>query len=168
MSVKALYNMFTKNLTILGFIKVITCDFKHNVIGKGCNFKFNNLFFNVWCVMKWKCHSTRLHPIYNHCPLWSLVISGNWILLAHWIWYCNIIDQVWLWSNIFWNEYSWCHCKIITMKKLSKHFWTWCLVGLAFKPNYSLTKVWNFVGSFKNCVKKHWLINVQFHKIILS
>jgi uncharacterized Zn-finger protein len=33
------------------------------------------------------------------------------------------------------------------------HFSIGCLVGLAFQLKYSLTKVQNFVASFKNCVK---------------
>jgi hypothetical protein len=46
----------------------------HNTNGEKCNYKFNNLFFDVWYVTKYGYHSMHLHFIYNHCPSWALVI----------------------------------------------------------------------------------------------
>jgi hypothetical protein len=42
-----------------------TIYFKHNNGGVGCNYKFNNSFFDVWCVIEYEHHSTHQHPNYN-------------------------------------------------------------------------------------------------------
>ncbi len=34
-------------------------------------------------------------------------------------------------------------------------FWTWYLVGLGLQLKFSFTKLQNFMGDSKSCVKKH-------------
>jgi hypothetical protein len=72
-NMEVLCNMFTKNWAILRFIKLIICS-KHNIDGKGCNYKFNNLFFNILCVKEFMHHLVHLHLIHNCCPSWGLVL----------------------------------------------------------------------------------------------
>jgi hypothetical protein len=54
----------------LGFVRLIVC-FRHNIGGDKCNYKFNNLCFNVWHVIECEHHSMHLHFIYNHCISWG-------------------------------------------------------------------------------------------------
>jgi hypothetical protein len=70
---RTLCNMFIKSWAILGFSRLIVC-FRHNICGDKCNCKFNNLCFNVWCVIKCEHHSTCLHFVYKYCPSywWNL------------------------------------------------------------------------------------------------
>jgi len=77
--IEVLCNMFMKNWAILGFIKLIICS-KHNIAGKGCNYKFNNLFFNILCVIVFMYHLMDLHLIHNYYPSWGLGIGGIWTL----------------------------------------------------------------------------------------
>ncbi len=96
--------MLMKSWAILGFDKPIIYS-KHNICGKGCNYRFSSLFLDVWCMSKCGCHSTHLYLIYGHCPSWGLIINGIWVLLIHWIWSCDIINTFWLWSsNSKWLE----------------------------------------------------------------
>jgi hypothetical protein len=46
-------------------------------------------------------------------------------------------------------------------------FWTKCSIDLGLQPKYSPIKVWNFVWSSNNCVKKIKLMIALFHKTIL-
>jgi len=55
-------------------MKLVHEEFNHfgvqqtyNTSGKGCNYKFNNLFFSVWCVIEFMHHSMHLHFDYNLC-----------------------------------------------------------------------------------------------------
>jgi len=41
----------------------------------GCNYRPNNSFFGVWCVIKYEHHSTHQHPNYNPSQLWGWVID---------------------------------------------------------------------------------------------
>ncbi len=55
-----------KNKIILGFNGLTTC-FRHKIDGEGCNFKFNNLFLDVWyvpCVIE--CIYTSFMAIAHH------------------------------------------------------------------------------------------------------
>jgi hypothetical protein len=81
-NMKAFFNMFMKSWAILGFDKPIIYS-KHNICGKGCNYRFNSLFLDVWCMSKCGGHSTHLYFIYGHCPSWDLIINGIWVLLIH-------------------------------------------------------------------------------------
>ncbi len=90
----------------------ITCS-KHSIGGKGCTYKFNNLFLDVWCVIKFEHLSMHLHFTYSPYWLWDLVTNGVWILSIHWVWHLNITNIFWLWSNISPSGWSWCHCQII-------------------------------------------------------
>jgi hypothetical protein len=47
------------------------------------------------------------------------------------------------------------------------HFWTRYSVDLGFLLKFSLTKVCNFVGNFKNYVNHHLLIIALFRKTIM-
>jgi hypothetical protein len=71
-----------KSWAILGFNGHTICS-KHNIVGKGCNYKFNNLFLNVWCVTEFGNFSMHLRLTYNPYQLWGLGTNGVWILLAH-------------------------------------------------------------------------------------
>jgi len=53
-----------------------TICFRHNIGGKGCNCKFNNLFLDVWCVVKLGHLSMHLHLTYNPYQLWGLGTDG--------------------------------------------------------------------------------------------
>jgi hypothetical protein len=70
-NMRALYDMFMKSWAILGFDKPTIC-IKHNIGGMGCNYMFSNLFLNVWCVIKYKHHSTHQHTNYSPYQLWGL------------------------------------------------------------------------------------------------
>jgi hypothetical protein len=52
----------------------------HNIGNEGCNFKFNKKNLGVWCVIECKHQLTHLHPIYDYCQSWGLVIDEVWIL----------------------------------------------------------------------------------------
>jgi hypothetical protein len=71
-----------KSWAILGFNGHTICS-KHHTGGEGCNYKFNNLFLNVWCVTKFKHLSMHLHLSNNLYQLWGLGTNGVWIFLAH-------------------------------------------------------------------------------------
>jgi hypothetical protein len=71
-----------KSWAILGFNGHTICS-KHNIVHKGCNYKFNNLFIGVWCVTEFGTFSMHLHLTYNPYQLWGLGTNGVWILLAH-------------------------------------------------------------------------------------
>jgi len=43
------------------------------------------------------------------------------------------------------------------------HFWTWLSINLGLQPKYSQTKLQNYMGSFKSCLRKHQLIIARFH-----
>ncbi len=47
-NLRALCNMLMKSWAILGFDGPIVC-FRCNIHDKGYNYKFNTLFFGVWC-----------------------------------------------------------------------------------------------------------------------
>ncbi len=47
---------------------------KHSTSGKGCNYKFNNLFLGVWCVIEFGHLLMHLHLTSN------LTIYGAWVL----------------------------------------------------------------------------------------
>jgi len=55
---KGLYDMLMKNWAILGFDGPTVC-FRHNIGGVGYNYRFNNLFLGVWCVIEYGHHSTH-------------------------------------------------------------------------------------------------------------
>jgi hypothetical protein len=40
--------------------------------GRGCNYKFTNLFFGVWCVIEFKHHSMHLHLTISKVVQWSI------------------------------------------------------------------------------------------------
>jgi hypothetical protein len=150
----------------LGFDRHTICS-RHNIGGKECNCKFRNLFVSLWCVIKFEHLLMHLHFTYNPYQLWGFGTNGIWILLARWIWHIDITNMFWLLLNISPSGWSWFCCWIIVVKGQHMHFWTRYLVGLGLQPKFSLTKVHNFVGNSKNCVKKHWLIITQFHETIL-
>jgi len=81
-NMKAFSNMFKKSWAILGFDKPIVY-FKHNICGKGCNYRFNSLFIDAWCMSKCGCHLTHLYLSYGRCPSRGLIINGIWVLLIH-------------------------------------------------------------------------------------
>ncbi len=56
--------MFMRSWVILGFDTHIVYS-KHGIGGEGCNYKFNNLFLDVWCVTKFMHRAMHLPPIYN-------------------------------------------------------------------------------------------------------
>jgi len=68
--VRALYDMFMKSWAILGSDGPIVCSM-HNIGGVGCNYRFNNLFFDVWGVIEYEHHSTQQHPNYNLYQSWD-------------------------------------------------------------------------------------------------
>jgi hypothetical protein len=39
----------------MGSDEPIVCS-RHSIGGVGCNYKFNSLFFSVWCVIEYKHH----------------------------------------------------------------------------------------------------------------
>jgi hypothetical protein len=54
-----------RSWAILGFDEHIICS-KHNIGGKGCNYKFNNLFLSVWYVIEFghlSMHTPHLQPL---------------------------------------------------------------------------------------------------------
>jgi len=69
-NMKALYDMLMRSWAILGSNEPTICS-RHSSGGVGCNFRFNNLFFGVWCVIKYMHHSTHQHPNYNFYQLWG-------------------------------------------------------------------------------------------------
>jgi hypothetical protein len=72
-NVKALYGMLMRSWAIMGCNEpIIYCNHKNN--GEKCDYKFNNLFLDVWYMTKYKYYSMHLHFIYNHRPSWALVI----------------------------------------------------------------------------------------------
>jgi hypothetical protein len=66
-----------KSWVILGFDAHIVC-FRHNIGGEGCNCKFNNLFFDVWCVTKFVHHLMHLHI--NYSLLLIMGLGYQWSL----------------------------------------------------------------------------------------
>jgi len=154
-----------RNWAILGFDGHTICS-KHNIGSEECNCKFNNLFLGVWCVIKFK--HLHLHPTYHPDQLWGLGIDGVWILSAHWDWHFDKTDVFWLWLNDFPSGWSWFHSWIVLMKEQHMHFWTRYLGALGLESKFSLTKVHNFVGNSKSCVRKYWLIITRLHETILK
>ncbi len=67
---KALYNMFKKRCIVWGSIIYNLFLIKILVIVK-FNYMFNNLFFDVWCMIKFGHHLTHIYFINNHCPSWG-------------------------------------------------------------------------------------------------
>jgi hypothetical protein len=53
-----------KSWAIFGFDEHIVFS-KHNIGGKGCSYKCNNLFLGVWCVTKFMHILMHLHLTYN-------------------------------------------------------------------------------------------------------
>jgi len=85
---KALWDICMKTGDILGYIKPIVYV-KANIGGEACNWRFNNLLHNAWCVIRFVHH--LMHPPHIYCLYWSLIliilivsINGVWILLGHW------------------------------------------------------------------------------------
>jgi hypothetical protein len=79
------YNMktiFMKSLTILVYDGYIVY-FNHNINVEGCRCMFNNLFFDVWCVIEFKHLLMDLHFIYNPYQVLGLDIDGIWVLPIH-------------------------------------------------------------------------------------
>ncbi len=76
-SVRALYNMLMKVWVILGSNKHVGCS-KHNINGEGYKYKFNNLFFDVWCANKFGHHLMHIHLIYK--LLWIMGLGYLWNL----------------------------------------------------------------------------------------
>ncbi len=64
-NVKALCGMLINSWAILGFDEHVVC-FRHNIHDGGCNYMFNNVFHDVWCVIEFMYHSMHVHFIYNH------------------------------------------------------------------------------------------------------
>jgi hypothetical protein len=71
---RVLWGMLMKSWAILGFDGPIVC-FKHNIGGKGCNYRFK-VFFSMYGVHMTKCKDilTHLPLIYNYYSSWGLVI----------------------------------------------------------------------------------------------
>ncbi len=99
-NMKALWGMFMKSWAILVSDKHTLCS-KNGTGGKGCNYKFNNLFPGVWCVIKFGHLLMHLHLTYSPHHLWGLGTDGVWILLTHWVWHLDITNMFWLWLTIF-------------------------------------------------------------------
>jgi hypothetical protein len=72
-----------KSWAILGFDRPTELALSIIFGDKGCNFKLNDLFSDVWSMIKCDHHSIHLHPIYSHYPSWGSFIGGIWILQAH-------------------------------------------------------------------------------------
>jgi hypothetical protein len=68
------HGMLIKSWAILGSKRLIVYS-KHNINVKGCNCKFKNSFFGVWCITTCRHPSTHIHFIYHYCPSHGLVIS---------------------------------------------------------------------------------------------
>jgi hypothetical protein len=81
---KALCDMFMRSWAILRSNGPIIKSMDNFGV-KVCNYKFNNLFIGVWCVIECEHFLTHSHIIYNYCPLWWLVTDGVWILLTLYI-----------------------------------------------------------------------------------
>jgi hypothetical protein len=71
-----------RSWAILGFDQHKVSS-KHNIGGKGCNYKFNNLFLGVWCVTKSGHLSMHINLTYSPYQLWGLGIDIIWILPTH-------------------------------------------------------------------------------------
>ncbi len=71
---KALCGMLMRSWAILWFDGPIIC-FKHNIVGKECNYRFK-FFFSMYGVhmTKVKHLLTHLSLIYNYYSSWGLVI----------------------------------------------------------------------------------------------
>jgi hypothetical protein len=59
---------------ILGSDRPLVCP-KHNIGGKGCNFGFNNLFFNVLYDIKYKLHQ------HTYTSSSTITYHGVWLLV---------------------------------------------------------------------------------------
>ncbi len=69
-----------KSWDILGYGRPIVC-FKASIDGEPCNWRFNNLFHNAWCVIKFVHHLMYPFHIYNLYQSWGLGINGAWVLM---------------------------------------------------------------------------------------
>jgi len=56
---------------------------KQNINYGGCDSKFNNLCFGVWCVTECGHHLMHIHIIHSHYPSWGLIVDKVWIFSAH-------------------------------------------------------------------------------------
>jgi hypothetical protein len=123
---------------------------RQNFGGVGCNYKFNNLFFDVWHVIEYGHHSTHQDLNYSPYDYWVGLLDGAWIFPAHWVWHFDITTMFWLWSSISLSGWSWCPCYIEAMNELPMHFRTMCPISLDLQPRYGISK-----GSL-GCVRRHW------------
>jgi hypothetical protein len=73
-NLRALCNMLMKSWAILGFDGPIVC-FRCNICDKGYNYKFNTLFFGVWC---WLSVGV-IQPMY--ILFVAIVHHGAWVLI---------------------------------------------------------------------------------------
>jgi hypothetical protein len=62
--------------------------------GRGCNYKFTNLYLVVWCVIEFKYHSMHLHLTISEVVQWSI---NKWITS-----FFPMIMHIWL---KIWGDY---------------------------------------------------------------
>jgi hypothetical protein len=73
-----------KSYNILGYIKPTIC-FKANIGGlEAHSWRFNNLFFNAWCMVKFMHRLIQPPFIYNLCQSWGLDFVGQFdVIICH-------------------------------------------------------------------------------------
>jgi len=88
--------------------ELVMC-FKHNTNDEGCNSRFNNLFFNVCCVIKCDHHSMHLHFNYKHISKCLKLVPLSYCKNLKSYLFISKQGVQWIWCsswNIHWPRYK--------------------------------------------------------------